>query len=305
MSTDPSRAPDPLADRRAAYAEDYFRAGDLGAAVDLMRQAVELAPGWTIGRARLAVFEAQAGEREAAVANLRRVRREDPEGRTGADLALATLGDATAPAAAPAAYVEALFDSYAGRFERSLVERLGYRAPDILMEELQASNAPRAFETALDLGCGTGLMGERVRPFARRLDGLDLSSEMLARARAKGLYDHLTLGDLLDESLMQAEVYDLVTAADVLIYTGDLAPVFSSVARRSRPGGHFAFTIETHDGSQAFRLQPSLRYAHSPAGTRDLLEHAGFALLRERTIVVRRDRGEDVKGLAVIAALQH
>lgn len=303
MSADPSRSAHLLADRRAAYAEDYFRSGDPVAAADLMRQALELAPGWTLARTRLAVFLEAAGETTAAVETLRAAGRQDPAGRFGTALALARLGAAPVPDAAPPAYVEALFDSYADRFEHSLVEKLGYRVPAILFEDLRALRDPLHFAAALDLGCGTGLMGERLRPVAGRLDGIDLSAAMLAKAEAKGIYDTLTAGDILNATLESAGAYDLATAADVLIYVGDLAPVFASVARRLRAGGLFAFTVETQEGPAPFMVQPSLRYAHAPGPLHRGLAEAGFAVVRERTIVVRTDRGLDVPGLAVIAAL--
>ncbi len=304
MSDDPSRSGHPLADRRAAYAEDYYRGGDAAAAADLMRQALELAPGWTLGRTRLAAFQEAAGDRDEAVASLQAARTLDEDGRYGTPLALARLGAAPLPDAAPPAYVEALFDSYAERFERALVDKLGYRGPDLLIEDLSAARSPLAFSAALDLGCGTGLMGERLRPFVGRLDGIDLSTAMLAKAEAKGIYDNLTAGDILDASLEWTGAYDLATAADVLIYIGDLGPVFTSLARRLRPGGLFAFTVETHEGAASFALQPSLRFAHAPQALGRTMAAAGFDALRERPIVIRKDRGEDLPGLSVIAALR-
>ena len=304
VSDDPSRSGHLLADRRAAYAEDCFRDGNAVAAADLMRQALELAPDWTLGRTRLAVFQEASGERDEAIATLKDASEADEDGRFGTPLALARLGAAPVPNTAPPAYVEALFDSYAERFERSLVEKLGYRGPDILAEDLAAVRAPLAFEAALDLGCGTGLMGERLRPFVGRLDGVDLSTSMLAKAAAKRVYDSLTAGDILDARLEWAGAYDLATAADVLIYVGDLRPLFDSVARRLRTGGLFAFTVETHEGKEPFMLQPSLRFAHAPEPLRETLAASGFAVARERPIVIRKDRGQSLPGLSVIAALR-
>ena len=268
-----------------------------------MAQAVELAPGWLLGRVRLAELEADNGETQAAAAALEGVLAADPGDRYGVALKLAALGLAPTPAAAPPAYVETLFDEYAERFDTSLVGKLGYRMPAILAEELAACRMPLAFDAALDLGCGTGLMGEQLRPLARRLDGVDLSAAMLRKAKAKGLYDDLTAGDLLDEASWSQGAYDLVTAADVLIYFGDLAPVFQSVARRLRPGGLFAFSLEIGESEEAFVVQPSLRYRHGREPLRSNLRTAGFIILRWRECSARRDRDVDVPGLAVVAAL--
>ncbi|MFD2236144.1 class I SAM-dependent DNA methyltransferase [Aureimonas populi] len=304
MNDDSSDTIDPRAARRAQHAESYARAGDPLAAAEIMRQALELAPDWTLGRVRLAAFEEAAGEREAAVATLAASLADDPDGRFGAGLKLAALGAAPVPQAAPPAFVEGLFDQYAERFEHSLVERLGYRIPDILREELVAMGAAGPFGAVLDLGCGTGLMGERLRPMARRLDGLDISGAMLRKARAKRIYDSLTAGNLLDTALESLAAYDLVTAADVLIYVGDLRPVFASVARRLKAGGLFAFSIETHEGEEPFVLRPSLRYAHAAGSLAGLLAGEGLALARSRPCTVRKDGGADIAGLAVMAALR-
>ncbi|WP_246333063.1 methyltransferase [Aureimonas mangrovi] len=304
MSRDPSRSGDPRADRRAETAQRLAREGDAEAAADLMRQAVEIAPGWALGHVRLAELEEEAGRPESAAAILKGVEESDEDGRLGVALRLAALGEAPLPDAAPPAYVEGLFDDYAERFERSLVGALGYRMPDILLADLLALRPHARFKAALDLGCGTGLMGERLRPHAARLDGLDLSAGMLRKARAKGVYDSLTQGDLLDERHEWAGAYDLVAAADVLIYVGDLSPVFASVARRLQTDGIFAFSVERADDDVPFAIRPSLRFSHGARPLREALDAAGFDVLSLRECTVRRDRGADIAGLAVIAALR-
>jgi predicted TPR repeat methyltransferase len=97
--------------------------------------------------------------------------------------ALASLGDGPAPATAPPDYVEALFDMYAHNFDQHLVERLGYRTPELLVTELMAAQPPTGADV-IDLGCGTGLCGPLLRPLARQLAGVDLSS-MTSSSRAR------------------------------------------------------------------------------------------------------------------------
>ncbi len=186
---------DVSADRRADYAETLFSIGDHAAAAELMQDALGVAPSWVFGWFRLGEMQEQRGDLDAAEAAWRRVLELEPTDRPGAALRLALIGRAPAADAAPSAFVEALFDQYAGSFEASLVGRLDYRAPDFMLEAIRARRE-RRFSLALDLGCGTGLMGERLRPFVERLEGYDLSAGMLRKAAEKGVYDHLAKADL-------------------------------------------------------------------------------------------------------------
>lgn len=178
-----------------------------------------------------------------------------------------------APAEAPAAFVTAIFDRGADRFETLLRDQLQYRAPELLHAAFArvASVAPATLDI-LDIGCGTGLAGEVFRAMARRLDGIDLSANMLEKAAAKGIYQRLEASEIVTYLDTTADQYDLVLAADVLIYFGDLAPVFTAAHRVTRGGGWFAFTVEAGDGTEYY-LQPVRRYAHS----RDYLMRTALA----------------------------
>ncbi|WP_062217280.1 class I SAM-dependent DNA methyltransferase [Aureimonas sp. D3] len=301
MSQDSHRSGNPLADRRADYAESYAGARDYAAAADLMRQAVELAPGWTLGRMRLAAFLEETGERDEALSLYRAIVGQDEADPYGAGLKLAALGAAPVPGAPPPAFVAGLFDQYAEGFETALVKRLGYRVPDLLFDAVMAQCPEERFARAMDLGCGTGLMGERLRPVCAALHGMDLSPGMLEQARRKRLYDHLAEGDVALAEAPDGALYDLLTAADVLTYLGDLSPVFARAARLLSPGGLFAFSVEADDEAEGgYALRPSLRYAHAPAALAAQLDAAGFVLLSEWREELRRDRGEPVRGALLV-----
>ncbi|MEF2072862.1 class I SAM-dependent DNA methyltransferase [Consotaella aegiceratis] len=293
---------DPIADRRADYATMLAEAGDAGAAADVMAQALDAAPDWAAGWFRLGGLRETAGSVEQAAEAYREALRLDPADSFGAGLKLALLGTMPVPEAPSPAYVEGLFDQYADRFETALVTRLDYRAPQAMAEALAATaGADAAFARVLDLGCGTGLMGERLRGRASRLVGVDLSEGMIAKAARKGIYDELHHADIA--MFGEAAAYDLVTAADVLSYLGDLSAVFAHLRRIAQPGALFAFTTERHDGTEDFILQPSLRYAHSSAYLVRLAETHGFELRQSEALVLRQDRGEPVGGWLMILAV--
>ncbi len=189
---------------------------------------------------------------------------------------------------APTGYVRTLFDGYAARFEQHLVGELGYRTPERLAALIDAAR-PGSLGRVCDLGCGTGLMGALLRPRAAHLQGIDLSGEMIAQARRKGCYDALHVGDI-EGLLGDLGELDLLVAADVLIYIGDLSGIFAAAAAALAPGGIFALTTEHTDG-EGWRLLPSGRYAHSHEAITRLAQAHGLTLLRSAVEPIRQERG--------------
>ncbi|KXF78698.1 methyltransferase [Paramesorhizobium deserti] len=291
---------DLIADRRAHYAEMMFEAGDHAAAADVMRQALEIVPDWVPGLFRLGEMEEKAGRLEAADEAWRGVLRADADDRFGASLKLASVGLTAQPDAPPTAYVESLFDAYAPTFETALIGKLDYRVPEFLAEAIIRAGGDRRYRHAVDLGCGTGLMGERLRRSASFLEGIDLSDAMLRKAQEKRIYDRLARGDV--NLLEKPEVpVDLVVAADVFIYVGNLDRAFANIAAMLEPGGLFAFSTETHETEDELVLQPSLRFTHSASYIRRLLECHGFEPLEMSKVVIRYDRGEPLTGIVTVA----
>jgi predicted TPR repeat methyltransferase len=290
---------DLVADRRADYARMLADSGDFAAAAGLMRDTLALVPGWAAGWYRLGEMLAAAGEATTAADAWRESLRLDPLDRCGAAMKLELAGHAHGIDGASSGFVETLFDQYAPRFDAELVGKLGYRVPEMIEAAILATGRER-FAHAVDLGCGTGLMGERLRRRVSHLEGHDISAGMLARAREKGLYDRLERSDLL--LLSPAGITaDLVTAADVLIYFGDLSRILRTVAAMLVADGLFSFSVELHSGEGDFALRESRRYAHAPAYIRRLLEEAGFEIVSINREALRMDRGEPIDGLVVVA----
>lgn len=273
-------------------------AGDAAAALAPLARAVALRPQMAEAWLALAHARRELGDPAAAEA-AERVLALAPEGPLAAQarFLLAALGAAPPPPRAPAAYVKELFDRYAPRFEADLEGRLGYRTPALLAALLQeAGIAPDGTRRVLDLGCGTGLSGAALKPFARRLVGLDLAPRMLAEARRRGLYDALEEADLLAWLPRQGRRFDLVAAADVLNYLGDLAPALAGIAGVLAPGGLAAFSLEAGAGAP-YALGPGLRYRHDPDHAAALAAAAGLAPLARRPAILREEKGRPVEGV--------
>ena len=304
---------DLLADRRYAYAEASLKEGDHVAAVDLARQVIDIAPRFApawflLGEAREAQYRA-AGSVDEGVEAYREALKAydmallyDPDDVQGARLRLAALGTGDPLEAMSDGYVRRLFDDYAIRFDRHLTASLKYRAPEILLGAVRRAAGARGFrfERALDLGCGTGLAGEVFRPVCGHLAGVDLSAEMIEKARRKKLYDELDEAELVAWlAARPAASADLVLAADVFVYLGDLRPVFAEVARILAGDGLFAFTVQAHAG-RGVLLGEDLRYAHAEDHLGDLAEEAGLRVALSEPAVTREDRGLPVPGRVLV-----
>lgn len=293
---------DIVADRRFEFGRNLFQNGDAAGALAMFTLAVERAPQWTpgwlsLGRARAATFD-PAGAIEA----WRECLRLDPKDAVGAGLELARIDASVSIDAAPQAYVANLFDAYAEEFDKALVERLGYCAPQHLagLAVMARNEREDKFSRVLDLGCGTGLAGEAIATQALRLEGVDLSNGMIEQAEAKGFYDALTRSDIQSFLYNAENSYDLILAADVLIYFGDLLPLFKSVADKLLPDGVFAFSLEYSPG-QDWTILESLRFAHSGDYVLRQLRACGLELIALERDVLRKDRGADIEGLLVVA----
>ena len=237
-----------------------------------LRRAAALAPGPETLLA-LAHGLREAGE-PAAAAQAARAALEgaDPELAAQARFLLAATGDDPVPGRAPAGYVRDLFDRYAPRFDQHLVDELHYRTPALLVALLgRAGVAPAASRDVLDLGCGTGLSGRALRPFARHLEGVDLSPRMLAEAARTGCYDELRQADLLDVLPARRGAHDLVAAADVLNYLGDLGAALAGIAAALAPGGVAALSFEVGDVAP-YALGEGMRFRHHPDHVLGLVE---------------------------------
>lgn len=211
---------------------------------------------------------------------------------------LAALTGAATPGTAPSRYVEFMFDGYADKFDEHLVQVLHYQAHQVLVDNLKGMRqGTNPFRSALDLGCGTGLCGPLVKPMAGRLHGVDLSRNMLEKAKALGVYDQLTHADIAAFLRETDARHDLVLSADVFIYVGALEAVFEGVRRVIEDGGVFCFSAECAPEGDGFELRPSLRYAHTERYIRALAARYGFEVAKLLQHPIREDQREPVQGM--------
>ncbi|MCX8506467.1 MAG: methyltransferase domain-containing protein, partial [Alphaproteobacteria bacterium] len=205
------------------------------------------------------------------------------------------------------AHLEKLFDEYAPRFDQHLLGQLQYRVPDLLVAALQ--NCITVPIRVLDLGCGTGLLGLALRrnfpSLITGIDGVDLSAHMLHKAAQSGAYTNLHQGNIVTHlQAVQTGSYDLITAADVLVYVGDLDPLLRQIARILPMGGRAGFTVEMGDDApqnhRDYYLQESRRYAHNMPYITQLARQYDFVVVTCDRENLRQDGGKDITGLVVV-----
>jgi len=201
----------------------------------------------------------------------------------------------------PPAYMRALFDDYSSYYDAAMVEGLGYRG-HLHLRTLAERVLPRLAPPwhILDLGSGTGLVGEAFADLAQdgRLDGIDLSPRMIEAARARGIYDDLILGDLETVLAEPGRTYDLILAADTMVYFGDLYPTLEGIIKRLEHGGFCIFAVEAMAG-QGWEQTPVNRFRHSEAYLRAESARAGLDFVAIMECLIRREVNEPVAGFAV------
>ena len=298
---------DLIADRRYQWALEYAARGDFAGAVEVLMQTVALAPAFATAWFALGAMRDRLGDRAGAIAAFEQARDADPDDYHGARLHLERLGAAAALPEMTAVYVRRLFDQHAPDFDKSLIERLGYRGPALLLNAVrracETAGRPLRFERMLDLGCGTGLAGAAFRPHVGHMLGIDLSAGMIAQAQEKQAYDRLEVAELNTFLVAQAAAgarFDLVIAADVFVYMADFSGACARIAQVLAPGGLFAFTVETHAG-EGMILGATLRYAHAPPHVDEILGRTGFKTLVAEPESIRSEKGVPVSSLVVVA----
>jgi predicted TPR repeat methyltransferase len=290
------------ADYRYNLGNALRKVGRINDAVSAYRQAVDLDSthiGAWQGLSRTLI---QADRKDEAKLVFDSWLAKDPENPIALYLQASWMGQG-APRRAPDAYVQKTFDDMADGFDDHLQRNLDYRAPQLLMDALaEMLPQPDGSLEILDAGCGTGLCGPRLKPYARRLVGVDLSAGMLARARGVSAYDELVQGELTEFLQGRTDAYDLIVSVDTLCYFGDLAAVVKAAATALKSGGVLAFTVEDAEPAvDGWQLNPHSRYAHSGGYVQQVLDGAGLAVQMIKSVILRTEGGQPVNGRLTVA----
>lgn len=243
----------------------------------------------------VAVLLHDENKKQETLALMDKVLAQQPGNATMLHTKSALLGQTTAQA--PDAYVASLFDFYADRFDEHLTSLLKYETPQQLARVLDAvkpSGSPKW--RLLDLGCGTGLGAQAVETFTQARVGVDLSSKMVAKAQSKGIYDELYVAEVVSYLQQETRQFELILAADVLVYVGALEPLFAAASKCCAAGGYFALSIENGDDAAPFVLRSSGRYAHAASYVQTLAEQSGFRVMNMQPGTLRTEGNQPMSG---------
>lgn len=281
----------------------YKEMGQLDEAINTLKQALATKP-QPEGFRRLGHMLYGRQRIDEAAANYEAWLRVDPDSPVARHL-LAACTRNEVPVRAGDAFVTNVFDGFAESFDRVL-HKLEYRAPALVGEALQRIGAePRADLEIVDAGCGTGLLAQYLRPYARRLVGVDLSPKMLEKAAARAVYDDTIAAELASFLGSSPEAFDIVASSDTLVYFGDLHEVLAAARTSLRPGGRLLFTLEhalnEGEAPEGYRIHPHGRYSHTESYVRKTLAEADFESIDIEKAYLRREGSLYVDGLVVAA----
>jgi len=281
----------------------FAKRGRMKEAVQYYCQSIALMPENPDGRRLLGMAYYSLGKIEEAAEVFRQWLEQEPEQPMARHMYAACSGVGV-PERAADDYVEQMFDRFASSFEEQLQVKLGYKAPELVCEALKRHlpAADRQLDV-LDAGCGTGLCGPLLAPWARSMVGVDLSAGMLERARPKNCYSALEKAELGAWLAEHRDTYDLIVSADTLVYFGPLEVLMQRTADALRAGALLGFSVERADPALApegYRINPHGRYSHTKAYLESMAERAGLRVLSLEDAVLRTEGGEPVHGYVVL-----
>ena len=266
-------------------------------AIQSFQRVLAIQPDEPVAHAYLSRLFISGNDLHQATLHLRHYLRLAPEDHIGARLLLAYTGAEAVPERPAPAYITRLYDNYAASYDQKLVNSLRYQCPDLIRAALQRHCQDKV--AILDLGCGTGLCGQAVSSMATRLDGVDLSPQMLAKARQRAIYNELAVDDLYPFLKKKAGGYDAIVAAGVFEHIGDPRHVFQATFGALRDAGLFIFTAEDNP-TQDLSVNSSGYYMHAQTYLAARATQCGFAVSSLESVTLRFDNGAPVRGLCVV-----
>ena len=278
------------------YAHTLRDSGQLADSAKIYHQVLEFEPENERYLLNVGAIEMARKQEDKARIAYEKVLLKNPHEPTASHILAGLKGEHTNQA--PDQYVADLFDVYAEEFDYHLAS-LGYEVPQMLGARIPAIMAPRAKVGAwhvLDLGCGTGACGLQFAACKNDMIGVDLSKKMLKKSAEHNIYDDLFEGSISAYFASTDKCFDLILAADVFVYIGNLETIFKDIVAHANKGALFGFSTELAPNTTDFELRTSGRYGHSDAYISKLARAYGFSTLLAKDIIVRKDAQGDLAG---------
>lgn len=276
-------------------------------AIECYEKVLSLNPNHAHSHHNLATVYLHQGDKAKALTHYQRAYALEPGNKTAQHM-IAALNNQTLESGAPAEYTRALFDQYAYTYDKQVKEKLKYRVPQLLREAVGPFILEGHPVDILDLGCGTGLCAPLFADICNKIIGVDLSPNMIEVARTLGGYHKLIVSDILSYLQNRSNECELVIAADVFVYFGNLMEVLQACHRVLKAQGLCCFSIETLSSDEVtqdqahpyFQLRTTGRYAHHPHYIQTLCKQLGFDILVEKAETIRFQEETPVLGTLYI-----
>jgi len=264
---------------------------------DYFIKVLETDPNHSTSHHNLATVYLHLNQRELALNHFQMALQLEPHNQTAAHMVAAMQGKTLAQGA-PIGFTRALFDQYAYSYDEHVKKQLGYQVPALLRQAVAPYIYNRQHWNTLDLGCGSGLCAPLFADLATKITGVDLSPNMIEVAKLRSIYDALYCDDALSFlSTQKPDTFDLIIAADVFVYFGDLQEIFSACYRVLNDKGFFCFSIETlAKTDELFKLMTTGRYSHRPSYVEKLLTQGHFHILGQTAATLRTEEDAPVLG---------
>lgn len=206
------------------------------------------------------------------------------------------LSKGQTPDRAPNEYLRNLFNQYAHYYDAHLIHYLGYQVPTQLKRILHDTiNSNQETWKIVDLGCGTGLSGEAFKEYANELIGIDISERMIETAKKKNRYNELIVGDI-ETALETIHDVDLIVAADVFSYLGNLNIIFERSFNALNATGRLLFSVEKSLQDTPYQLHKNMRYTHTKKYIESLTADHRFIIECCENTILRQQQKEPVEG---------
>ena len=160
----------------------------------------------------------------------------------------------------------------------------------------------KQFDSVLDLACGTGTFGLKLKRNFKVLSGVDISQKMLDEAQKTNVYDkleHISIDDYFQSS---NDKFDLIVALEVSGYLDDLSELFEDVKSHLTRDGQFIVSIEYPLDKNETELSINGRYLYGMEFVKQALEKSGLSIIETKEINLRREGNDYAKGAVLIAA---
>jgi len=257
------------------------------------KKAITLKPDYAEAHQSLGSIQIEFGKLEEGMNSYKKAITLKPDYAEAKHLLAALIGQTTK--SSPRKYVEDLFNTFAINFDHTLVNKLEYKIPNKIVKIIVAENPNIKLGSVLDLGCGTGLIGDEIKRYCSNLEGIDLSKLMLEKAGAKNIYDKLVYKDILEYLSTEDLNFNYFISSDVFVYVGELSEIFRLIKSRNKLKGKFIFSTE-HTNKDRFFLEKSGRYSHSKKYIETLCDKFNYKLSHFETTNLRKDKDKFIIG---------